>query len=139
MQTLWDHLALMSNFQLDIDYPVEITTEEKLTSKPSPVPYPAKSVYVRHYGQSLFQIFEKLKTMEPGEERDALVARTANQMKRCLLMYGHGNGDAEKVADDLARFTDGKIQLDIYNFKFDKIDVRSMQQQQTNNKKKKKK
>ncbi len=139
MQTLWDHLALMSNFQLDIDYPVEITTEEKLTSKPSPVPYPAKSVYVRHYGQSLFQIFEKLKTMEPGEERDTLVARTANQMKRCLLMYGHGNGDAEKVADDLARFTDGKIQLDIDNFKFDKIDVRSMQQQQNNNKKKKKK
>ena len=137
LQTLWDHLALMSNFKLDIDYPVEVTTEEKLREKPNPVPYPPKGIRVRHYGQSLFQIFEKLKTMPPGTEREALVARTANQMKRCLLMYGHGNGEAEKVADDLARFTDGVIQLDIDKFTFDKIDVRSMQQ--SNQKKKKKK
>lgn len=139
MQTLWDHLALMSNFKLDIDYPVEITTEEKINEKPEPIPYPDKARYVRHYGKSLFQIFDQLKTMEPGEERDALVVRTANQMKRCLLMYGHGNGDAEKVADDLARFTDGVIQLDIDTFKFEKIDVQPLQQQQSNNKKKKKK
>ncbi len=137
MQTLWDHLALMSNFKLDIDYPVKITTEEKLREKPNRVPYPPKGIRVRHYGQSLFQIFDRLKTMSPGAERDALVARTANQMKRCLLMYGHGNGEAEKVADDLARFTDGIIQLDLDKFTFDKIDVRAVQQAGSKKKKKK--
>ena len=138
MQTLWDHLALMSDFKLDIDYPVEITTAEQMASKPEPVAYPNTRIPVRHYGRALFELFETLKTMEPGEERDTLVRMTANQMKRCLLLWGHGNGDDEKVADDLARFTDGVIQLDLDSFLFDKIDVQSIAQQAKLKKQKKK-
>ena len=138
MQTLWDHLALMSDFKLDIDYPVEITTAEQMASKPEPVAYPNTRIPVRHYGRALFELFETLKTMEPGEERDTLVRMTANQMKRCLLLWGHGNGDDEKVADDLARFTDGVIQLDLDSFRFDKIDVLSIAQQAKLKKQKKK-
>lgn len=138
MQTLWDHLALMSDFKLDIDYPVEITTAEQMASKPEPVVYPNTRIPVRHYGRALFELFDTLKTMEPGEERDTLVRMTANQMKRCLLLWGHGNGDDEKVADDLARFTDGVIQLDLDSFRFDKIDVLSIAQQAKQKKQKKK-
>ena len=138
MQTLWDHLALMSDFKLDIDYPVEITTAEQMASKPEPVAYPNTRIPVRHYGRALFELFETLKMMEPGEERDTLVRMTANQMKRCLLLWGHGNGDDEKVADDLARFTDGVIQLDLDSFRFDKIDVLSIAQQANKKKQKKK-
>ena len=138
IQTLWDHLALMSDFKLDIDYPVEITTAEQMASKPEPVAYPNTRIPVRHYGRALFELFETLKTMEPGEERDTLVRMTANQMKRCLLLWGHGNGDDEKVADDLARFTDGVIQLDLDSFRFDKIDVQSIAQQAKLKKQKKK-
>ena len=138
IQTLWDHLALMSDFKLDIDYPVEITTAEQMASKPEPVAYPNTRIPVRHYGRALFELFETLKTMEPGEERDTLVRMTANQMKRCLLLWGHGNGDDEKVADDLARFTDGVIQLDLDSFRFDRIDVQSIAQQAKLKKQKKK-
>ena len=138
MQTLWDHLALMSDFKLDIDYPVEITTAEQMASKPEPVAYPNTRIPVRHYGRALFELFDTLKTMEPGEERDTLVRMTANQMKRCLLLWGHGNGDDEKVADDLARFTDGIIQLDLDSFRFDRIDVQSIAQQAKQKKQKKK-
>ena len=138
MQTLWDHLALMSDFKLDIDYPVEITTAEQMASKPEPVAYPNTRIPVRHYGRALFELFDTLKIMEPGEERDTLVRMTANQMKRCLLLWGHGNGDDEKVADDLARFTDGVIQLDLDSFRFDKIDVQSIAQQAKLKKQKKK-
>ena len=59
--------------------------------------------------------------MEPGEERDELAKLTANQMKRNLTHWSHGSADDEKVVSDLARFTDGKIQLDLNRFKFDKI------------------
>ena len=137
MQTLWDHLALMSDFKLDIDYPVEITTAQQMASKPEPMAKPNTRIPVRHYGRALLELFETLKTMEPGEERDTLVRMTANQMKRCLLLWGHGNGDDEKVADDLARFTDGVIQLDLDSFRFDKIDVLSLAQQAKQKKKKK--
>ena len=73
-------------------------------------------------------------TMEPGKERDELVGFAANQMKRDLVMWSHGSSDDEKVADDLARYTDGKIQLDLSKFKFERINVREVKE----NKKKKK-
>lgn len=117
---LWDHLALMSGFKLDIDYPYDITEVQKLASKPEPMAYPMKKIPVRHYGNMMFEIFDKLKTMEPGEERDELVRIVANQMKRNLIQWSHGSSDNEKVAADLARFTDGKIQLDLDQFEFDK-------------------
>lgn len=118
-QKLWDHLALMSNFKLDIDWPFDISEAQKMSTKPEPLPYPMSKIPVRHYGKMIFEIFEKLKTMEPGAERDELVRITANQMKQNLLQWSHGSSDDEKVADDLARYTDGKIQLDLDSFKFD--------------------
>ena len=64
---------------------------------------------------------EKLKTMPEGAERDELVRQTANQMKRDLLTWGHGSADDEKVADDIARLTNGAVQLDLERFKFEKV------------------
>jgi hypothetical protein len=120
-QTLWDHLYLMSHKQLDIDWPFDVTAAEKLQEKPKAIPLPQEGMRLRHYGKLLEQLFEKLKTMPEGEERDALVFYTANQMKRNLMTWGHGSMSDEKVADDLARFTDGVIQLDLSTMKLDKV------------------
>ena len=120
-QKLWDHLALMSNFKLDIDWPYDISQAEHILEKPEPINYPMHDIPVRHYGNMVFELFEKLKTMEPGPERDELVRQTANQMKRDLMAWGNGSVDDERVADDLARFTDGIIQLDLSMFQFDNM------------------
>ncbi len=76
---------------------------------------------MRHYGKMLTATFERLKEMQPGAERDALVKLAANQMKRTLVQWGNGSSDNEKVASDLAEYTDGKIQLDLNTFKFEKM------------------
>ena len=122
-QTLWDHLYLMSDKQLDIDWPFDVSEAEKIHSKPAPLPLPKNKIRQRHYGKLMEELFEQLKQMEAGPERDELVRQTANQMKRDLATWGHGSMDDEKVADDLARFTDGVIQLDLNSFVFDKVTV----------------
>ena len=86
-----------------------------------------KDIAVRHYGYMVFELFDKLKQMTPGKERDELARVTANQMKRNLMLWSHGSSDDEKVASDLARFTDGKIQLDLSTFKFEKVSMRDME------------
>lgn len=133
-QTLWDHLYLMSHKQLDIDWPYDVSEAEKLLSKPQPMKLPKDNVKLRHYGKLVEELFEKLKTMPEGEERDALVFYTANQMKRDLAVWGHGSIEDERVANDLARFTDGVIQLDLNTFKFEKF---SASEDNKKNKKKK--
>ena len=124
-QTLWDHLYLMSHKQLDIDWPYDMSGAENILSKPAPMAHPTAEgqFRMRHYGQLLTKVFEQLKTMPEGAERDELVRLTANQMKRDLMTWGHGSIDDEKVADDLARFTDGKIQLDLSTFRFDHVNA----------------
>ena len=124
-QTLWDHLFLMSHKQLDIDWPFDVSNAEKIHSKPQPIPIVKENgqTHMRHYGRLIMETFEKLKTMPEGAERDELVRLTANQMKRDLAAWGHGLNDNEKVADDLARFTDGKIQIDLSMFQLGPVGV----------------
>lgn len=126
-QTLWDHLYLMSHKQLDIDWPYDVSEAEKILGKPEPMAMPKKGSHVRlrHYGRLIEEMFEKLKAMPEGEERDELVRITANQMKRDLAAWGHGSMDDERVAADLARFTDGKVQLDLGTMRLDRMPAAS--------------
>jgi len=117
-QKIWDHLAIMSGFKLNIDYPCDVSGAMKIAQKPQPMGYPMTRIPVRHYGKMLFELFEKLKTMPPGKERDELTRLVANQMKRNLHQWSHGTNDDEKIAADLAKFTDGAIKLDLKTFKF---------------------
>ena len=136
-QKLWDHLAIMSGFQLDIDFPFDVSGAAQIAKKPEQVEYPAQRIPVRHYGAMLFEIFEKLKHMEPGKDRDELVKLTANQMHRNLMQWSHGSCDEQKVASDLAKFTDGKIKLDLKHFVFEKVKETPARSNNNNNKKKK--
>ena len=135
-QTLWDHLYLMSDKRLNIDWPYDVSSAEKIHSKPAPVPLPQNRIRLRHYGKLVEELLEKLKTMPAGSERDELVRQTANQMKRDLLTWGHGSADDEKVADDMARLTDGAVQLDLNSFKFEKVTAISLDEGKRSRRKK---
>ncbi len=135
---LWDHLAIMSDFKLDIDYPFDISEAAKISTKPQPMAYPMNRIPVRHYGHLIFEMFEKLKNMEPGQERDALALTTALQMKRDLMQWSHGASSDEKVVSDIAHFTDGIIQLDIADLQNAKFNAPE-QKMQTGKKGKRKK
>ena len=56
---LWDHLAIMANFQLDIDYPYEIIRKDNLNTKPESIPYPSTKIRYRHYGRTLEVLIKK--------------------------------------------------------------------------------
>lgn len=118
-QKLWDHLAIMSNFKLDIDYPYDVSVAAKIADKPQPVPYPNNRIPVRHYGHMMMEMFGKLKDMPEGPERDEMARQVANQMKRNLTQWSHGSSDNDKIVSDMERLTDGKVTIDLYSFKFD--------------------
>ena len=134
---LWDHLAIMSGFKLDIDYPCEVTTEEQYMEKPSPLEYPKGRIPVRHYGDLVFKTLDHLKTMPEGPERDELTRLVANKMKSNLAKYGTSAPENERVISDIAQFSDGVIQIDPENFVFDSV-TRDKKAEDKSKKKKKK-
>lgn len=121
IRALWDHLYIMGRGQLDIDWPYDMSEAVKITQKPQPMPIRKNHVKLRHYGHLVEECFDILKTMPNGRERDKLIYLTANQMKRDLAIWGRGTMDDERVADDLARFTDGCVQLDINNMRLERV------------------
>lgn len=111
-RVLWDHLARMSHYKLDIDYPVPITPAEELEAKPDPVPYPMTKIKMRHYGHLLEELMHKLGEMTDGPERDRLIELTANQMRKDLFYWNKDAFNEAKIAKDLALYTDGHVQID---------------------------
>jgi len=134
-QTLWDHLYLLGKGSLDIDWPMDPKGAKQLETKPEPIPLNKEGVRMRHYGRLVGELCDRLKQMEEGPERDELARLTANQMRRMLLDWGHGSTEAERIMGDLADMTDGKIQLNAKQFKFD--EYRPLPPQQGGKKRKK--
>lgn len=119
-QTLWDHLCLMGRGRLDIDWPFDVSGANRMSVKPKPLPLPSADIHLRHYGRLVEQLIAKEKTLPNGPEHDALVTIIANQMRRDLIQWGHGSSSGERVADDLAALTNGRVQLDLKHFFFEK-------------------
>ena len=108
---LWDHLAIMSDFKLDIDYPYEVVRMEKLACKPTPVPYPHSRIRYRHYGHSVEVLIKKACEMPEGDEKRNLVALICNHMKKDYMTWNKDTVDDRKIAEDLYELSDGRLQL----------------------------
>lgn len=109
---LWDHLLIMSEFRLDVDFPFEHVDPTVFDSRPDPVPCerPGSMPY-RHYGEHIPRLIDTAVTMEPGEERDALVYMIANQMKKTLTAETFESVEDARVFSDLRHMSHGAINL----------------------------
>lgn len=108
---LWDHLSIMSDFKLDVDFPCEIVRPESLNSRPSRVEYHNSPIRYMHYGKNLEMMIARAAEMEEGEERDALVLLLANHMKKMMLAVNPDGVDDAKIFKDLAMYSHGAIRL----------------------------
>ena len=108
---LWDHLAIMADFQLDIDYPFEIVKKEELNAKPEHIPYPQSNIRYRHYGHILEGLVKKAAEYPEGEERKQLLQQIANYMKKCFMSWNKDGVEDQKILDDLCEYSDGTIRL----------------------------
>lgn len=108
---LWDHLAIMSDFKLDIDYPYEIIRKDNLDTRPESIPYPSTKIRYRHYGRTLEVLIRKACEYPEGDEKNNLVALIANHMKKDFMAWNKDTVDNEKINDDLMEYSGGKLQL----------------------------
>ncbi|NDV64768.1 DUF4290 domain-containing protein [Bacteroides sp. 224] len=108
---LWDHLAIMSDFKLDITYPYEIVQKDNLNSKPEKIPYPSTKIRYRHYGRTLEVLIKKACEYPEGDEKNNLVALIGNHMKKDFMAWNKDTVDDNKINDDLMEYSGGKLQL----------------------------
>lgn len=117
-QKLWDHLAYISNYELDVDYPYPLTRLDEDSTKPEPLTYPSKRIRNRHYGYLLERLLAHLATMPEGDDQRMLLQYVADHMKQSLYDWNRDVMDDEKILSDIARYTDGRIMVDPADFTF---------------------
>lgn len=133
---LWDHLAIISGFQLDIDYPYEIVQPTNLVSRPEPIPYQLEPIKFRHYGKIIERMIERAAEYPEGEERDQLVMLLAHHMKKLIYQINKEDVEDAKIFRDLEFYSKGRIKLDINSHILHEF--QEAPQKQTGKKKKKK-
>jgi len=134
---LWDHLAIMSDFKLDIDYPYEIIKKENLHTVPESVPYQASPIKYRHYGKIMEEMLKKAESMPDGPERSALVSMLANHMKKLFYQWNKDSVEDEKILKDLREYTHGVIDLDASTYHLRDVREPAVQQRKSKNNSKK--
>lgn len=106
---LWDHLAIMSDFKLDIDSPFESPTKEKLAEKPEKVPYNNQRIRYRHYGKTIESLIAKAVEIEESEEKEALILMIANHMKKSFINWNKDSVPDDKIFEDIVELSGGKL------------------------------
>lgn len=109
---LWDHLAIMSDFKLDIDYPYDIPVPETFQEKPKIVKNPQSSIRYKHYGKIIEQMINHACTMEDNEERRALISVIGNHMKKSYLTWNREAVDDQVIMNDFVVLSKGRLKLD---------------------------
>ncbi len=138
MHKLWDHLAIMSDFQLDVDWPYDdIVKESELESRPETIEYKLEPIRYRHYGKLIENMIARAAQYPEGEERDALVMLLANHMKKLITQISNEEVDDRKIFNDLERYSNGVIQLDPSTHALHQFQVAQAPQNQGKKKKKK--
>ncbi|MCD8495750.1 MAG: DUF4290 domain-containing protein [Bacteroides graminisolvens] len=131
---LWDHLAIMSDFKLDIDYPYTVIQKDKLVTKPDSVLYPRTRIRYRHYGRTIEVLIQKACEFPEGDEKLNLVAMIANHMRKDYQAWNKDGIDDRKIADDLYELSEGKLQLttDIFRLMENRQVINRRPRQNTN-------
>lgn len=108
---LWDHLAIISNFNLDVDSPYEKPEPSKLYEKPKTLEYNQDKIRYKHYGKYIEMMVRKAAEMDAGEEKGFLIRLLANHMKKSYLTWNRENVSDEQIFSDLKELSGGKIDL----------------------------
>ncbi|MBR4312054.1 MAG: DUF4290 domain-containing protein [Bacteroidaceae bacterium] len=114
---LWDHLAVMADFKLDIDYPYELVAPETLHPTPQRLSYPKGGIRYRHYGRCIQEMIQKACGIPEGEERNELLRLIAAQMKKEYVLWNKESVEDSKIIEDIREYSNGQIVLDENNLK----------------------
>lgn len=104
---LWDHLAIIAHFELDIDFPYEIPKAEMFQKPPRTVEYGTHRISFRHYGRSIELMIDAIGEMEEGAEKEKMVTAIANHMKKSYLTWNRDAVSDDVILNDLKKISKG--------------------------------
>ncbi|TAJ12348.1 DUF4290 domain-containing protein [Marinilabiliaceae bacterium JC017] len=109
---LWDHLAIMANFEIDIEFPYKLPEPSILYRRPTKLPYNTSKIRYRHYGKVVEELIGKAIEMEEGEEKKKLILLIANHMKKSLYLWNKDSVNDDRIFNDIKMLSNNQLTID---------------------------
>ncbi len=107
---LWDHIAIISDFKLDIDYPYDPPKPETFIEKPRHVPYEQSDFTYRHYGKIVEKFIKSTSQIDDDNPaKNTNIELIANQMKKSFVVWNKDAVEDSKIFKDMANLSNGRL------------------------------
>ena len=132
---LWDHLFIMSNFEIDVESPYPKPEKKKLEEKPKKMDYPKQKIRFPFYGVNIEKMIAYAVQMEEGKLKETLAGMIANHMKKDYINWNKAFVDDHTILKHLSQLSEGRVKT---HADFKLIDDKDIQRPRTYRKLKKK-
>ena len=107
---LWDHLHIMSDFQLDIESPYTKPEIAKLEERPEKMTYPGNKIRFSYYGNTIETMIATAIKMEE-DKKEIMTGMIANQMKKSYILFNASSVDNNMIRLHLKQMSDNQLTL----------------------------
>ena len=108
---LWDHLFIISKFQLEADSPYPLPEPKKLDERPEKMPYPKNKIKFPFYGAALENMIRYAVNQNDGRDKDIMTGMIANHMKKSYLLFNKHSVSNDTIILHLKQLSDNKLML----------------------------
>jgi len=108
---LWDHLFIMSQFQLDTTSPYPMPEIEKLKERPEKMPYPKNKIKFPFYGAALENMINYVVKQEDNREKEIMTGMIANHMKKSYLLFNKHSVSNDTITLHLNQLSNNTLKL----------------------------
>lgn len=108
---LWDHVHIISDFEIDIESPYPTPTKETFSTKPNPVPLDKSPLKAAHYGRNIQNMIEMIASKPEDETRKNMVMVLANYMRQQYLIWNKDTVTEETIFKDIKELSGGRLSV----------------------------
>ncbi len=108
---LWDHVQIISDFEIDIDSPYPLPTKETFDTRPNPVPLDKSPLKAAHYGRNIQNMVDMIAEKPDDELRKNMVMVLANYMRQQYLIWNKDSVTEETIFKDIELLSEGKLKV----------------------------
>lgn len=106
---LWDHVQIISDFEIDIESPYPTPTKETLTTKPNLIPLEKSPIKAAHYGRNIQNMIEIIAVRPEDEVKTYMIKTLASYMKQQYLIWNKDTVSEETIFKDIYNLSEGRI------------------------------
>ena len=109
---LWDHLFIMSDFQLDVDSPYPRPARQDLMVTPQPLRYTQSRIPYKHYGKYVASMIRRMAAVQERTDISGAMDGIARYMRAKSYEYNLEHPNNEVIIKDIKQMSGGNIVLD---------------------------